>query len=285
MIWLSCSTKSTYGKDSSTTYSNDSVECLSFAEVDECVTFWMTTANRTVNELSSRLQLHAFHFDCYGKSLLKAHSLKPDSFVQMALQLAFYKMHKELPAQMESAHLRIFKFGRSEVIRSTTMESLKFVLAMVSTKATNSGRLLALTTAVDMHCQQAMLALKGRGVDRHFFGLEQMAREHGKPLPNFFHSEGYLKSRDFRILSSQLMTPHDSFMVYGPLNSDGYGCCYNLRENDITFAISAWNHNPKISPANFGTEIESALADMGQLILETSSPCTAPHAFGRCTED
>ncbi|EDW12052.2 carnitine O-acetyltransferase isoform X2 [Drosophila mojavensis] len=260
-----------YGHNAKESHKNEPLEWLYFDEVDECVTFWLSTANRTVNELSSRLQLHAQRFDCYGKSMLNAQQLEPDSFVQMALQLAFYRLHRELPAQLETAHLRIFKFGRSEIIRSTSNESFKFVRAMVSEETSIQNRLFALKAAVDYHRQQAMMALKGRGIDRHFFGLEQMAHEHGKALPKFFQSEGYLKSKDFRILSSQLSTPHDSFMVYGPLNSDGYGCCYNLRENDITFTITAWNHNPQISARSYGMAIESALADMGHLILDSGN--------------
>ncbi|XP_023161510.1 carnitine O-acetyltransferase-like isoform X2 [Drosophila hydei] len=264
----------TYGNDAKDSYQTDALEWLFFDEKDESISFWLKTANRTVNELTSRLQLHATRFECYGKKLLHTQHLESDCFIQMALQLAFYRLHRQLPAQMETAHLRIFKYGRSEIIRTTSNESLKFVFAMISEDETTQNRLLALKAAVDHHRQQTMLALKGCGIDRHFFGLEQMAYEHGIALPNFFQSDGFLKSKDFRILSSQLLTPHDSFMVYGPLNSDGYGCCYNLRDNDITFTISAWNHNPEISPSDFGMAIETALADMGHLILDLSN-CTA----------
>ncbi|XP_064554014.1 carnitine O-acetyltransferase-like [Drosophila montana] len=260
-----------YGKDSHTTDPAELVEHLSFAEVDECVGFWLTAAKLNIKEITRRLKLHAFQFDCYGKSFIKSHGLAPDSFVQMALQLAFYRQHKKLPVQHGSAHLRIFKNGRSEVIRSTSTESSNFVLTMVSENATPRASWLAMRTAVDAHRHQTMLAHQGRGVDRHLFGLKQMALEHGKPLPYFFNSAGYLRSKNFRIVSSHLTTPHDSFMAYGPLNSEGYGCCYNLRDNDITFAISGWDENPDISVARYCSAIESALTDMGHL-GNTDSP-------------
>ncbi|EDW63428.2 carnitine O-acetyltransferase [Drosophila virilis] len=264
-----------YGMVSHTTDPGDLVEYISFEEVDECIGCWLTAAKHNIKKITRRLKLHAFQFDCYGTSLINSQGLAPDSFVQMALQLAFYRQHKKLPVQHESAHLRIFKRGRSEVVRSTSKESSNFVHTMVSGKATSSASWLAMRAAVDSHQHQTMLAHQGRGVDRHLFGLEQMAIEQGKPLPYFFSTAGYQRSKNFGIVSSHLTTPHDCFMAYGPLNSEGYGCCYNLRENDITFAISGWDGNPDISVARYCTAIESALTEMGHLRKRRSSSSTA----------
>ncbi|KAM8715752.1 hypothetical protein ACLKA7_002748 [Drosophila subpalustris] len=260
-----------YGNDSGPVGIFDKPHPLYFSELDESIDLWLGAARRNINKICSRLKLDVFKFPCYGKCLIKSQGLSPDSFIQMALQLAFYRLHGELPAQYESAHLRIFKCGRTEAIRSTSDESLAFVRAMTSETASLKDRLVALQNAVDWHQEQARLAMQGHAVDRHLFGLKQMAREHAMPLPEFFCSQGYVKSSNFRVLSSQVGSPHDGFMAFGPPTAEGYGCCYNPRENDVIFAIASWRLKPKICATRYGKAIELALAEMGQLMLEADA--------------
>ncbi|EDV99009.1 carnitine O-acetyltransferase isoform X2 [Drosophila grimshawi] len=257
---------SDYGETSS----SEELAELQFAEINDCIDFWLMAAKRSINLISRQLRMSAFQFDCYGRSVIKSHKMPPDSYIQMALQLAFYRRHKELPAQQEAAHLRIFSSGRNEIIRTTSNESLNFVRAMVSKRATHRSRLLALLAAVEYHQELTKMAMRGCGVDRHLFGLKQMARENAEPLPKFFYSDGYQRSTNFRIVSAQLTTSHDAFMANGPLNSEGYGCSYNLREDDIIFAVSAWQRDPHICAELYGYAIESALVEMGELILATN---------------
>lgn len=48
-------------------------------------------AAKNVNKLADDLQLQVLQYKGYGKNFLKQQKLSPDSFVQMALQYAFYK--------------------------------------------------------------------------------------------------------------------------------------------------------------------------------------------------
>lgn len=241
---------------------------LCFSQLDAQINYWLSKARRNTHKMCTHLQLHVFKFPCFGKYLLRTHDLPADSFVQMALQLAFYRLHEELPAQYESAHLRIFKHGRTEAIRSTSNQSAAFIAAMTDNISSLSNRVSCLRTALNYHQEQSGLANHGFGVDRHMFGLKQMAIECGKPVPDFFYSKGYIQSQQYRINSVQLTTTHDAFMAIGPYTSDGYGCAYTPRQHDIIFAISSWKHKPKICSHKFGQEIERALVDMAQLILE-----------------
>lgn len=56
--------------------------------------------------------------------------LSIDAYVQMALQLAFYRIRGEFSATYETALTRSFDRGRTETIRSYTTESRAFVLGM-----------------------------------------------------------------------------------------------------------------------------------------------------------
>lgn len=48
-----------------------------------------------VNAEKSNVMVDATPFVRYGKAFLKVHRLHPDSFVQMMLQLVYYRMHGE----------------------------------------------------------------------------------------------------------------------------------------------------------------------------------------------
>jgi carnitine O-acetyltransferase len=50
----------------------------------------------------------------------------PDATVQMALQLAFYRIHGRPCPTYESASTRLFLHGRTETVRSCSIESLAF---------------------------------------------------------------------------------------------------------------------------------------------------------------
>ncbi|XP_017073686.1 carnitine O-acetyltransferase isoform X1 [Drosophila eugracilis] len=231
----------------------------------------LTAAQENVDKLAEALQMKVLKFDGFGKDFIKKQRLGPDSFVQIALQLAFFKMHSEPPAQYESAHLRIFDGGRTETIRSCSNESLAFSRAMQDSNATDKERANKLREAVVSHQTYARLALQGKGVDRHLLGLKLMALENSKPIPEFFKSPGVLKSSHFRMSTSQVATKYDAFMGYGPATDDGYACCYNPRDNDIILAISTWRHCPITDHLKFAKTLEQSFFEMKN-ILEKNPP-------------
>lgn len=55
----------------------------------------------------------------------------PDAYIQMVLQLAWYKTRGEFTATYETVLTRMFKRGRTETLRSYTRDSREFVLSMV----------------------------------------------------------------------------------------------------------------------------------------------------------
>lgn len=70
------------------------------------------------------------HFNDYGGDAIKADAhASPDAFVQMALQLAYYRIYKQSCPTYESASTRQYLHGRTETIRSCSLESVAFVNA------------------------------------------------------------------------------------------------------------------------------------------------------------
>ena len=70
------------------------------------------------------------HFTDYGSEWIKKNRMSPDCFVQLALQIVFYKLYGKLTSTYESASLRRFRGGRVDNIRSNTVEALLLARAM-----------------------------------------------------------------------------------------------------------------------------------------------------------
>ncbi|KAH8276439.1 hypothetical protein KR018_012265, partial [Drosophila ironensis] len=242
---------------------------LRFKPVEDCVNLWLCEAKRNISKIVNMLQVDVLDFDCHGKDFINGQGLAVDSYIQMALQLAFYRMYGTLPAQYESAHLRVFKEGRTETIRSTSMESKTFVETITSPRATIKEKMLSLQLAVDAHQKLSQEALQGNGIDRHLFGLQQMAIERKQRLPDFFRSKGFVRSVTFDLFTSHVATNSGGFMAFGPLISNGYGIGYNPQKNKIVFAITTWQSSLKMSAPKFAKALKVSLEAMGEIVLKS----------------
>lgn len=69
-----------------------------------------------------------FHIACILSGF--SAKLSPDAYIQMAMQLAWYRTRGSFTATYETALTRLFLHGRTETIRTLTSESRRFVLAM-----------------------------------------------------------------------------------------------------------------------------------------------------------
>lgn len=58
-------------------------------------------------------------------------------------------------------------------------------------------------------------------------------------------------------------------MGFGPSESDCYGCCYNPRENQIFFTVTAYNSCNETSAKRFAEELSRALTDLRQLLVDS----------------
>uniref|UniRef100_A0A8C1MYH0 Carnitine O-acetyltransferase-like n=1 Tax=Cyprinus carpio TaxID=7962 RepID=A0A8C1MYH0_CYPCA len=108
-------------------------------------------AKQNMNIMVNDLDVRVLNFTHYGRKFPRSHKMSPDAFIQMALQLAYYRMYQTCCPTYESASLRMFKLGRTEAIRSTTTESLQFTKAMDDPSKHNSEKAALLEEAIKVH--------------------------------------------------------------------------------------------------------------------------------------
>uniref|UniRef100_A0A646QE80 CarnOAT n=1 Tax=Hemiscolopendra marginata TaxID=943146 RepID=A0A646QE80_9MYRI len=225
-------------------------------------------AKRDIDILVNDLDMNCFTFKAYGKNFIKSQKLSPDSYIQMAIQLAFYRVHGEPGACYESASTRQFIHGRTDTIRSASIESMEFCRQMLNPKSAEAAA-NAMKIAINSHKQYVVDAVNGHGIDRHLLGLKLIAIENGLDVPRLFLDTGYIRSSHFRISTSQVAAKCNALMCYGPLVPDGYGCCYNPRANDMNFGISACNSSPETQAVKFREALEKSLTEMHDILMQS----------------
>jgi len=231
------------------------------AEIDP----YIGKAKDHMKALQEDLQMKVLSFNSFGKGKIKTFKLSPDSFVQMAIQLAFYRLHGIPVATYESGGTRVYKEGRTETIRSCSQESFDFTTKMMNTNVSDDEKYNALITAIKGHNFYAKMATSGYGVDRHLTGLKKAAVDSNIPVPDFFQDPGYLKTIKMRLSTSQISGRNGGFTCYGPLQPDGYGTCYSIENDFIKIACSALKSCSETSVENMTQALENSLNDIHDL--------------------
>lgn len=102
---------------------------------DACLTA-IGEANDDAQKLLNDLQLRIYVHDRYGKGFMKTCRLSPDAYIQMALQLAYYRDAGRFSLTYEASMTRLFREGRTETVRPCTIESANWVKAMEDNTST-----------------------------------------------------------------------------------------------------------------------------------------------------
>ncbi|XP_032380214.1 carnitine O-palmitoyltransferase 1, liver isoform isoform X2 [Etheostoma spectabile] len=237
------------------------------AECQEVIESSLTLARTLADDVDS----HIFPFKDFGKGLIKKCRTSPDAFIQIALQLAQYRDKGKFCLTYEASMTRLFREGRTETVRSCTMETCAFVRAMMRDE-TREERLRLLKVAAEKHQNMYRLAMTGDGIDRHLFCLYVVSKYLGEDSP--FLKE--VLSEPWRLSTSQTpmqqvelfdLVRHPELVSsgggFGPVADDGYGVSYIIvGENLINFHISSKHSSPETDSHRFGSNIRQAMLDI-----------------------
>ncbi|KAI6657714.1 Carnitine O-acetyltransferase-like [Oopsacas minuta] len=224
-------------------------------EISPIVASYITDAKYRLIQLSKKLSVKIFTFSGFGKNLPKSLKLSPDSNIQLAIQLTFFKLHGVSTACYESVTTTKFYEGRTDTIRSTSIESDELVRHLYFNGDVMSDKLLGLLKKFYIaHNKYSIEAWNGQGIDRHLFGLEMLSKQHNMS-PKLFSNLGYIRNKHFQLSTSQLPNKYYQYPGYAPLVQDGYGVCYNPQKSDIHFIVSSYNSCPDTVTADRFSEV------------------------------
>ncbi|KAM3822066.1 palmitoyl thioesterase CPT1C [Vipera latastei] len=222
--------------------------------------------------LASDVDFHVFTFKDFGKGHIKKCRTSPDAFIQLALQLAHFRDMNKFCLTYEASMTRLFREGRTETVRSCTIESCNFVKAVMDPAQTDSSRLRLFRVAAEKHQNLYREAMIGSGIDRHLFCLYVVSKYLGLDSP--FLRE--VLSEPWRLSTSQ--TPIQQIELFdlqnnpdyiscgggfGPVDDNGYGVSYIIVGEDlINFHVSCKFSGQGTDAHRFGFNIRKAMNDI-----------------------
>jgi carnitine O-acetyltransferase len=198
--------------------------------VNKEVTAEIQRAERDFADLIGQHELRVQAYQGYGKGLIKKFRCSPDAYVQMIIQLAYYKFYGKNRGTYESAATRRFQLGRTETCRTVSDDSVAFCKAMNDSDVDAETTVKLFRKAIDSHLEYIAAASDGKGVDRHLFGLKKLL-EPGQELPEIFKDPAFSYSSKWFISSSQLSSEYFNGYGWSQVVDDGWGIAYMINEN------------------------------------------------------
>lgn len=196
-------------------------------------------------KVSDSLDMNYLKYPGISRDGCKQYQASPDSVMQLAFQLAFYKQNQKFVATYESCSTAAFRHGRTETMRPCTSETKKFVETIVQSKKVEVSKteLRALLDACSTkHFQLTKEAAMGQGFDRHLFGLKHIAELNGILLPGLFTDPAYAALNQNILSTSTLSSPALAAGGFGPVVQDGYGIGYNIQSGFCGCVVTNYKH-------------------------------------------
>ncbi|ESU07290.1 hypothetical protein FGSG_01924 [Fusarium graminearum PH-1] len=157
-------------------------------------------ATKDFNDVISKHQLAVQAYQGYGKGLIKKFKCSPDAYVQMIIQLAYFKM----------------PWPNSSVDDKTRVELFR--------------------KAINAHIEYITAASDGKGVDRHLFGLKKLL-EAGQEVPAIYKDPAFAYSSSWHLSTSQLSSEFFNGYGWSQVIDAGFGIAYMINENSLNFNI------------------------------------------------
>ncbi|ORX46745.1 acyltransferase ChoActase/COT/CPT [Hesseltinella vesiculosa] len=241
---------------------------------------YLAQAQRDGDALFARSDSHVLHYLEYGTDWVKrTGKVPPDAYFQMVLQLAYYRAHGQVTPTYETASTRKYLHGRTETIRTCSIDTKHFVEAFDQANVSAKEKYDLLVKATSSHRKYTQIASDGQGCDRHLLALRLLNMDHPAPgtttpapMHPIFTDPIFSASQQWRLSTSGLQAG-DQLMGtgFGATFKDGYGINYMAARTLIKFGIEVKTDEASLSASNFATVITQALQDMRQVCEQVNS--------------
>ncbi|KAJ2742056.1 Carnitine O-acetyltransferase mitochondrial [Coemansia sp. BCRC 34301] len=220
-------------------------------------------------EGTGKQHLAVLNYTAYGKEEIKRLGCSPDAYIQLALQLAYTRLHGCARPTYESSMTRKFLHGRTETCRSVTRDSVAWCRAMMapqSMTSSNEERVRLFQTALATHTRLVREAVEGQGVDRHLLGL-RMVMHPNETKPEIFEDPAYAYSSHWYLSTSQVSSENFTSYGWSEVTPKGYGIAYNIRKECLVIHIACMRNEHALNSDHLAQHFETALDDVRSMLL------------------
>ncbi|KAI0464720.1 hypothetical protein LJB42_002343 [Komagataella kurtzmanii] len=204
-----------------------------------------------LSDLIAQNEFAALEFKTYGMERIKKMGFSPDAFVQMSFQAAYYALYGKVECTYEPAMTKMFFHGRTEAIRTVSLESNKFVTTFFDSSFTAKEKVQNLKDACQRHSGRTRLCSTGQGVDRHLYALFCIWKRYFSELNSTGSNEPSAETTDNEEEASDTSTLNFQNLSLGNSNISSID---EVKEIPSIFADSGWDklNNTILSTSNCG---------------------------------
>ncbi|CAG2246768.1 CPT1A [Mytilus edulis] len=237
------------------------------------------SAQLTVTQNINDIDLIVKEFNLYGKGFMKSCKISPDAYIQMALQLTYYRNAGKFALTYESSMTRLYLLGRTDTVRSVTSESTEFVRAYFDKDKSAQEKITLLKRACEIHQTQYRDAMNGKAIDRHLFALYVVSKGMGYECDFLKHAltipwtlstsqqpqQQIATSPDCNNIEFQdVLCPGGGF---GPVSDDGYGVSYMIPgDRKLFFHVSSKTSTKGTNSSLFMDQLFDTFKEMKELL-------------------
>ncbi|ODV96577.1 hypothetical protein PACTADRAFT_48412 [Pachysolen tannophilus NRRL Y-2460] len=236
-------------------------------------------AETRLSDLIHQNEFAAIEFTNFGMERIKKMGFSPDAFVQMGFQASYYALYGKVECTYEPAMTKQFLHGRTEAIRTVSLESIDFVTNFFK-DISPSEKIKYLKTACQAHSARTRQCSKGLGQDRHLYALfciweryfsgdlsssnnsstenidlksdttfvdsngDNLKKEL-KELPSIFADSGWDKLNNTILSTSNCGNPSLKLFGFGPVSQNGFGIGYIIKDDSISICASSKHRQTK----------------------------------------
>lgn len=230
------------------------------------------------DDLNLEIRIH----DVFGKGFIKKTKNSPDAFIQMALQLAYYRDSEGSFAHTyEASMTRLYLHGRTETVRSMTCEVQQVVYAMNDPDVPAKEKCRLIRVAAQKHQKLYRDSMSGKGIDRHLFALYIVCKGQGYNSPflkntltmpwtlSTSQTPMTQSNRVYDLNRGDIQSSFSPGGGFGPVSDKGYGVAYVIMNDTLTcFHVSSKRSCGATDSKRYMDNVFWALSEMKRVFNE-----------------
>ena len=255
-----------------TSSTSDKVELLNW-EITPSIQSKLQEAKLFLSNCYNKYDIHTFHFTDYGKEFIKSHGIYFQGYIQLALQLAYYKLYHGLSATYQPVSMKQFRCGRLEQPHTVSEESKAFVESMnVNSECSIREKYELMLSGIKKHREITTDAVQGNVYLKHLQALKMLAESEQLQI-EFFQNKSFRIFTTHKLSGSSVYSPIDGIGIYLPPSGEGHFLVF--QPNDVThvinFAVCTIASSPGyVTSSKFSSALDAVLIEMKQLVLAQS---------------
>ena len=237
---LSCSSVN----DLSQLDTNLRVRALSW-ELSEISLKHISSAKSTLSLWYRDYDHSSMDFTGFGKDLIKRYGVNTQGFVQLAIQLAYYRLYNKLTASYQTVSLKSYREGRLEHPITVSEEIETFVESMTIRSLSDRERWKLMSRAIHTYRQLLSDTSRGHVFVKHIQALRYLAERENLSVDLFQDSNFKLFTQP-KLAISSIISTLPLWATYPLFNGHFIGL--HLKSDSIYFFITTMtSRSPKTS--------------------------------------